>query len=467
MSAHAPRAGTGRRPVREELAIGLVAATAAAVVLALRLAAARGLPLTMDETFTAVITGQSSLADFVREARRDVAAPLYYTLMWLLPAGSSNAALRAPSWLFLIAASALPLAWRVPGQSRAAAIAWSGLLFLWLPGAIFATQARPYALLLLVATAQTIAFARLTDEPTLRRAFAWTACASLTLLTHYMGAALGLAQGLLLVATLRTSALKLWPSLVLLLVPVIETVTHFNVLSSVASGDANWWPPVTFANLPSYVAYGFGAFAPVALMVALGSRYLHRGEPIPRAAALASGAGMLALALLIGAGWGRSLIVDRYLTVCAPALMLALVTVASGALARMALVAISAALSAYAAAAVPIEIREPSMEWPATQLVPSRPRLVKFSLGYKGQHTLAVETRAKLGEYFFRRAGLDTKAELVTTLDGRELVRAAGRDSAVLWIFYPEWQPVADSIAKSRRCFVRPLQLACPALNAR
>ena len=81
MSAHAPRAGTGRRPVREELAIGLVAATAAAVVLALRLAAARGLPLTMDETFTAVITGQSSLADFVREARRDVAAPLYYTLM--------------------------------------------------------------------------------------------------------------------------------------------------------------------------------------------------------------------------------------------------------------------------------------------------------------------------------------------------------------------------------------------------
>ena len=95
------------------------------------------------------------------------------------------------------------LEWVVPGQSRAAAIAWAALLFLWLPGAIFAAQVRPYALLFLAATAQTIAFARLIDQPTLRRAFAWTACASLTILTHYMGATLGLAQGLLLVAALR------------------------------------------------------------------------------------------------------------------------------------------------------------------------------------------------------------------------------------------------------------------------
>jgi hypothetical protein len=107
------------------------------------------------------------------------------------------------------------------------------------------------------------------------------------------------------------------------------------------------------------------------------------------------------------------------------------------------------------------------MEWAAQQLIPFRPQQVKFSLGFKGQHTLAMETRPKLGEYFFRRAGVPTTAELVPTLDGRELVRAAGRDSAVMWIFYPAWQPVADSIARSRRCFVRPLQLACPALSAR
>jgi hypothetical protein len=447
--------------------IAVLAGALAIVVLVLRIAAARGLPLTLDETFTAVITSQSSLGDFVREARRDIAAPLYYTILWLLPHASSDAALRLPSWLFMIPATGLPLVWRVPGQSRAAAIAWAALLFLWLPGAIFATQARPYALLFLVATAQTIAFARLMDEPTVKRAFVWTACASLTILTHYMGAALGLAQGLLLVGTLRGGALKLWPALLVLLVPAVETITHFQVLASVASGDANWWPKVTFANVSSYAVYGFGAFGLLALIIALTSRYLRRDEPIPRAAALASLAGVLALAMLIIAGWGRSLIVDRYLTSCAPALMLALVTAASGAAARLALVGLSGAVALYAAIAEPIEVRETSMEWAAQQLIPFRPQSLKFSLGYKGQHTLAMETRQELGEYFFRRAGVPTKAELVTTLDGRELVRAAGRDAAIIWIFYPAWQPVADSIAKSRRCFVRPLQLACPPLSAR
>lgn len=456
-----------RRTAREEIWIAIFAALVAAVVLSMRIAASRGLPLTIDETFTAVITSQSSLADFVREARRDVAAPLYYTTLWLLPHASTDVALRLPSWLFMIAGALLPLVWRVPGQSRAAAIVWSALLFLWLPGAIFATQARPYALLFLVATAQTIAFARLVDQPTLKRAFAWTACASLTILTHYMGAALGFAQGLLLLATLRTGALKLWPSLLVLLVPVVETITHLQVLSSVATGDANWWPKVTFANLPSYVIYGFGAFGLLALMLALGSRYLRRDEPIPRAATLASLAGLLALAMLIAAGWGRSLIVDRYLTSCAPALMLALVTVASGPAARLALVVLSAAVAVYAAVAEPIEVREQSMEWAAEQLIPSRPQSVKFSLGYQAQHTLAPETREKLGEYFFHRAGIPTNAEMVLTLDGRDLVRAAGNDSAVLWVFYPAWQPVANQIAATRHCFVKPMQLACPALRAR
>jgi hypothetical protein len=171
--------------------------------------------------------------------------------------------------------------------------------------------------------------------------------------------------------------------------------------------------------------------------------------------------------MLIVAGWGRSLIVDRYLTACAPALMLALVTVTSGAAARLALLGLSGVVALYVAVAEPIEVREPSMEWAAQQLIPFRPQQAKFSLGYKGQHTLALETRSKLGEYFFRRAGVPTKAELVLTLDGRELVRAAGRDSALLWIFYPAWQPVANEIAAKRHCFVRPLQLACPALNAR
>ena len=450
---------------RGERTIAAFAIIVVTVTFILRVIAARGQPLTMDETFTGMITSQHSLADFIREARRDVAAPLYYTTLRLLHLGNSDLALRLPSWAFMIAGSVLPLVWRIPGQQRSATIAWAALLYLWLPGAIFAVQARPYALLFLTATMQTIAFARLIDRPVLARALVWTGCASLTLLTHYMAAALSLAQGLVLLGVLRTTALRLWPSLVLLLVPAAETLTHLPVLAAFASGDANWLPPITVYNLPEYAIYGIGPLASALLLIALASRYLNRQEPISHAAALSSLAGFGALAMLLAAGWGRSLLFDRYLTSCAPALMLGLVTIAAGAGARMLIVAVAGGLAIYAAAAAPLRIGEQSMEWAANKLIPYRPAQLIYSLGYKGQHMLAPETRQELGAFFFRRAGVPIETRMSTSLDGRELIKAAGDRSAVIWVFYSEWQPIADAIARQRNCFVAPHQLACPPLR--
>ena len=451
-----------RQSEQQELAIAALAIAFVSITFVLRVLAAQGQPLTMDETFTGMITSQHNLADFIRQARRDVAAPLYYTTLWLLPLSSSDFAMRLPSWAFMMLGSALPLIWRIPGQSRSAAIAWAALLYLWLPGAIFAVQARPYALLFLVATAQTIAFARLIEKPTLQRAFVWTIVASLTLLTHYMAAALGLAQGLVLLATLRQRALKLWPSLLVLLIPIVEAVTHYRQLSYFASSDANWLPRITTANVYQYLTYGLGLLGPVLLLTALASRHLNRDEPLPRGAALAAVAGAVALCLLIAAGWNRSLLVDRYLTACAPALMLAIVTIAAGTGARLLLVVMSGTLAVYASVAAPLRIGEQSMEWAAEKLIPYHPRSLVYSLGYSGQHTIAPQTREELGAFLFRRAGVPTKAQMVTSLDGRQLIRAAGNEGAVIWVFYPEWQPVANAIAKQRHCFVASHQLACP-----
>jgi hypothetical protein len=454
-----------RREDRLEIAIAALAFLAVVATFALRVIAARNQPLTMDETFTGMIVSQHSLADFIREARRDIAAPLYYSLMWLLPLNDSDFAMRLPSWAFMIIGSALPLMWRIPGQSRSAAIGWAALLYLWLPGTIFSVQARPYALLFLVATAQTIAFARLIEVPTLRRAFSWTACSSLTLLTHYFAAPLALAQGLILLAVLGKRALPLWPSLLLVLIPTIETITHYRQLAFFATSDANWLPPITFANLHDYLSYGLGTLGPVLLLIALGSRYFDRSEAIPRGAALASIAGAVALGILILAGWHRSLLVDRYLTACAPALMLAVITVAAGIGARILIVAVASALAIYAAAGVPLRIREQSMEWSAEKIIPFRPAHLVYSLGYSGQQGLKPETRRELGEFLFRRAGVTAQARMVTTLDGRELIRAAGDDAAVIWVFYPRWQPLANAIARERHCFIAPRQLACPPLH--
>ena len=78
---------------------------------------------------------------------------------------------------------------------------------------------------------------------------------------------------------------------------------------------------------------------------------------------------------------------------------------------------------------------------------------------------LAPETRQELGAFFFRRAGVPIETRMSTSLDGRELIKAAGDRSAVIWVFYSEWQPIADAIARQRNCFVAPHQLACPPLR--
>ena len=103
--------------------------------------------------------------------------------------------------------------WRAPGLSPAARLAWASLLWLWVGGLDFSADARVYALLFLLATAQTIAFARLLAAPDRRAAFIWAALAALAGLAHYFALFLGLAQGVLLVAVLGPRAvLALWPA---------------------------------------------------------------------------------------------------------------------------------------------------------------------------------------------------------------------------------------------------------------
>ena len=146
--------------------------------------------------------------------------------------------------------------------------------------------------------------------------------------------------------------------------------------------------------------------------------------------------------------------------------MLALVTVAASAVARLLILAVATGLGVFAAAAAPLEIREHSMEWAVGKLIPYRPAKVVYSLANKGQETLAPETGAELGAVLFRRAGVGTKATLIPTTEGRELLAAADPDTAIVWSFAPNRQPFADAIARQRQCFVRPLQLACPPQSA-
>ena len=446
-----------------------VAAVAAIVVTIMRFNAAVDLPLWLDETFTAVISGQPTLHDFLREAHRDVGAPLYYVLMWLLP-GDSNLALRLPSLALMLCAAALPVVWRVPDQSKSAAVTWSALLLLWPPGGPIAFDARPYALVFFLATAQTIAFARLIASPSIGRAMLWTGAAALCILSHYFSGVLGLAQGIVLLAILRRRALALWPALLLLIPAFVELAVHLPLLLEFAGGPANWFPTLGPAMIAPALIFTTGSIGPIMLILAAAARLLHRDEPIARAAIPAIIAGLVAILLLLALGWGRSLLVERYFTPCVPAILLGLVTLAGGQIGRLMLIAGYAWAAAQSALAQPMSGGDGGVEAPARYLIPTRPVRLVYSLGYEGQTTLQREMREQLGEFHFRRAGLNTRAELIGTLEGAELVRSAGRDAAIIWILDPGRQAEAEAIARTRPCVIlkqsRTATLACAALDS-
>jgi hypothetical protein len=446
-----------------------VAAAAAIVVTLMRFDAANGLPLWLDETFTAVISGQPTLQDFIREAHRDVGAPLYYLVMWVLP-GDSDLALRLPSLVLMLCAAALPIVWRIPNQSRSAAVTWGTLLLLWPPGGPIAFDARPYALVFFLATAQTIAFARLIARPSIGRAMLWTGAAALCILSHYFSGVLGLAQGIVLLVILRRRAFALWPALLLLVPAFVEVAVHLPVLVEFAGGSANWLPTFGPAMIAPALIYTTGSIGPVMLVLAAATRLLRRDEPIARAVLPAIIAGLGAILLLFALGWGRSLLVERYFTACVPSVLLGLVTLAGGQVGRLALIAGYTWAAVHSARTEPMTAGDSGLEEPAQYLIASRPERLVYSLGYAGQTTLAREMRQQLGEFHFRREGLTTRAELIATLEGSELVRSAGRDAAIIWFLDPGRQAQADAIARIRPCVIikksRGATLACPALDS-
>ena len=166
---------------------GLAVAALTFATLGVRLWVGHDLPLWIDESWTAMIAGQSSWSAFWREVWLDCNPPLYYGLMalWTQLFGLSALALRLPSILLVTAAALMPLLWRVPGLPRSAAYVWAILILFWGPGLELSVDARGYGLLLFLSTAQVIAYVRLLDRPQGRRALLWASLASLCALTHY------------------------------------------------------------------------------------------------------------------------------------------------------------------------------------------------------------------------------------------------------------------------------------------
>lgn len=302
-----------------------------ALGLACRLFAGIDTPLWFDETFSAAIAGQDSLNGLVRWMMTELSGPTYYSMLflWERIAGDSNVALRLPSLLFSIATPLLIL-WR-GHPDRQVRMMWAAVTALSVIGFDSATQARPYALLFLLASAQAIAFLRLIDDPRTGKALLWTSLSALMVLTHYHAAVISGLQGVAFLALCRMRAVRTWPALAPLVPMALWMAVHIPFMLSFAKGDTVWYGTLSLDSLwliPSLLT-GL-AWPGVLLLVAMLASFAHdliaalRGRarwPYGAGETALVASGMASLAIVMGIGFILPSFTTRYVLPYVPALL--------------------------------------------------------------------------------------------------------------------------------------------------
>ncbi|GAA2219973.1 glycosyltransferase family 39 protein [Micromonospora olivasterospora] len=284
-------------------------------------------PLWLDEAQSVAIA-RLPLPELFAALRGDGAPPLYYLLLhgWMGMVGTGDWAVRSLSGLF--ATAALPL-WYVAARRSNA-----GLVTLvlaagnpWLVR--YATEARPYTLVILLVLLGVLALEGVRRRPGPVRALGLAIVAGLLLLTHYWALFLYAVVGVgLLVSLLRERSRAAWWSLVGLaagavpFLPWLPTFLYQNrhtgtpwtgrsgiqvLLSVVTEWSAASVPPATALALVTWPLMTYGAVAD------------------GRRARLIGGTGAATLLLAVAVAWlTGSAVVTRYAAVVLPLAVLVL-----------------------------------------------------------------------------------------------------------------------------------------------
>lgn len=284
-----------------------------------------GTPLWLDETYTAVIATQRDVPHLIDWCLHELSGPVYYSLMWSWAHmfGASATSLRIPS---LICAVATPLLILWKGHpSRDVRMLWAVLVALWLPGVTFPSEARPYALLMLLSTAQAILFYRLIETGGRRNAFAWALVSATLLLTHYHTFPVTGAQGLIYLVLRRHELTKTWPA-ALAFVPVPLWMSfHIPFVLGLMKPGVSWFSTlmpsdigvIPFVLMGSNPVTGLLLIITIAMMTAAMVRACRSKNSTPYdVAELATvGASMAAALLIITVGFFKPVFGVRY---CVP-----------------------------------------------------------------------------------------------------------------------------------------------------
>jgi hypothetical protein len=303
------------------------------VALAAYLLTGWSLPLWLDETFTGTIASQPTFKALIGWCLSELTGPVFYVPMWLWVklAGPGDAALRLPL-LALALATPVLIAWR-GHRDRDVRLFWAALTALWLPMVPMATEARPYALLILLCTLQALAFLAVARRPTLRHAFGWSIACSLALLTHYYAASTVLFQAIALAAIHRRGLLRLYPAALPFLLAGVWVAFHLRFLVTFATGHVAHYspiPPLVLLATPTFVfGPGLHGFAVLAALAFTRSHWWN-GAKAASPEALLVWTALAAFALILFAGLFRATFQIRYLVPVIPALLFGIACWASG-----------------------------------------------------------------------------------------------------------------------------------------
>ena len=431
--------------------------------LLLRFAARPNAPFWLDEAATGAILSQPDFSSFWREVYWEVSSPLYFLFMrpWASIFGLSNFALRAPSVIFSFVAPLCIAFAPIPRLSRADRLTWAAMLALWIPGIGFAQDARCYALVLLFATLQTLAFLDLLRATNFRNTAIWVTCAALTTATHYDAALLAFAQGFVFLALKRMEAIRQWPAM-FIITPVVAMVAWQGPEMARFMAPETTWYQVQDANaILGDVLYLFGTpwwvlILPVLFYGSVAIGIARRKSPsakMPSELFWAGAASVIAATILIYLATVKPIFTARYLAPFVPGVAILVIAILRT-MARQAvdLVLGSLLMSATALCVVWLllgahhgdSVVEPlNYEKASEQLMKAGVQHVVFTWDNPNARAMHLEQIKAFGGFFFYRAGAPIDVipiQVGAAEDPNQILLHAARSSnaAILWV-YDTW----------------------------
>jgi hypothetical protein len=321
----------------------------------------------------------------------------------------------------------------------------------------FATEARSYALVLMLATASTAAFASVLQAPTLRRAFAWTALSALLVLAHTVAGLLVACQGLVYLLVHRQKAIATWPAALAFLPTAASLAAQMSLLAAFSSAGSVWMPPVTLAHAWDVVAFLIGGGLIVDLVLIwlaaclLAAWLTRRTAKSPRvvptpwtpwlvaATSVAAGAVFFAIAI-----W-RQILVDRYLMPMVPGALLGLALIAwrferSWRIAPAVLIALEFSMGVGLVFGSSRDHQLFSPERASQSLMDAGVKKLVFLWDDPIASTGQPDALAQIGGFFFARAGRAIPVDAILLPRGVDpngvlLAHAQAPETGILWMY--------------------------------